>query len=120
MSKPKNVASRKVTIKEDHIITPEENSQLFCQCPCRITSVNSVASLAVVILAAISYVVAMATRNWSASGYRMKMGLWDFCLHEMNNNTWKCYPVNTGETFFFYEHLFMYLYECFALPSPTR
>lgn len=90
--------NRKVTIKEEPDIPFEQTETLItsCRCPCILASVNVVASIAVIGLAAIAYVIAMTTRNWSASGYRMKMGLWDFCINQVHNNTWNCYPVNTG------------------------
>ncbi|KAH3697166.1 hypothetical protein DPMN_084655 [Dreissena polymorpha] len=76
--------------------TPNANSMLH-NCPCKITSVYIAASLAVLVLAAIAFTVAMTTKNWSASGTRMRMGLWDYCIIERGNITWTCHPVNTGE-----------------------
>ncbi|KAL4235506.1 hypothetical protein ACF0H5_003904 [Mactra antiquata] len=93
MSSNKSQIPRRVTIKENPEVTQKETNT--CRCPCTITSVNVVAAIALITLGALSYVIAMATKNWSASGYRMKMGLWDFCVNEVKNNTWSCFPVNT-------------------------
>lgn len=60
-------------------------------------SVQFALSLAVLILAAITYFVSLATTNWSASGQVLKMGIWEFCVMNDGNGSWKCYPCIAGK-----------------------
>ncbi|XP_052774084.1 uncharacterized protein LOC128212803 [Mya arenaria] len=62
---------------------------------CGLTSVNFIASFTVLLIATVSFIVSMATKNWSASGASMKMGLWDFCVKRVDSAAWECFPVNT-------------------------
>ncbi|KAL5016935.1 hypothetical protein ScPMuIL_006524 [Solemya velum] len=55
-------------------------------------SVQFALSLAVLILAAITYFVSLATTNWSASGQVLRMGIWEFCVMNDGNGSWKCFP----------------------------
>ena len=66
------------------------------QC-CARMSVYFVASLAVLVLAAVAFFISLTSTNWSASGQQLKMGIWDFCIHPRQNTTWSCYPANAGE-----------------------
>ena len=78
--------------------TPRKPSNLrvlsdkrFCILTPRLT-----ASLAVLVVAAVTYVVAMTTQNWSTYGVTMKMGLWEFCVVFVGNATWSCLQVISG------------------------
>ena len=66
-------------------------------CSCVRMSVYLAASMAVLILAALAFCISLVSTNWSASGQELKMGVWDFCIHPKQNDTWSCYPSNAGK-----------------------
>ncbi|XP_041359266.1 uncharacterized protein LOC121375730 [Gigantopelta aegis] len=50
------------------------------------------ASLALLLIAAIMYLVALATTSWSSSGEELTFGIWEFCFWDIEDEKkkWKC------------------------------
>lgn len=53
------------------------------------------ASLAMLLLAAIFYLVAVGTNSWSTSGQVLTFGLWKFCVDTEGKKEWRCLPIKT-------------------------
>ncbi|XP_070194499.1 epithelial membrane protein 3-like [Littorina saxatilis] len=53
------------------------------------------ASLAMLLIAAILYLVAIGTSSWSTSRQELSLGLWRFCMDIEGDKTWTCLPNNT-------------------------
>ncbi|KAL8625728.1 hypothetical protein ACOMHN_044003 [Nucella lapillus] len=52
-------------------------------------------SLAMLLVAAVLYLVAIGTNSWSASGQALTLGLWKFCMDLQGDRTWRCLPNKT-------------------------
>ena len=65
---------------------------------CENASVYLTASLCMLVLSAVAYIISISSTNWSVSGQFMKMGIWDVCitLTDDQDVKWRCYPVNAG------------------------
>lgn len=59
-------------------------------------SLNLTGSLGSLVFSAVTFTVAMTTRNWFSDGVTAKMGLWDFCIAFPENGTWSCFSINAG------------------------
>ncbi|KAK7491929.1 hypothetical protein BaRGS_00016775, partial [Batillaria attramentaria] len=53
------------------------------------------ASLAMLLIAAIFYLVAIGTNSWSTSGQVLTFGLWKFCMDTEGKKEWRCVPNKT-------------------------
>lgn len=53
------------------------------------------ASLAMLLVAAILYLVAVGTNSWSVSGRELTLGLWKFCMDTTGNKVWTCLQNKT-------------------------